>query len=154
MAELYIGENQIGGGTTDLSNYYNKSEIDSSFGETYLVKITNSAGYYCYVPRTMSDADREKILSNLNTNGGIAKSASSNSAFIGNNSNAEGRECRATGNYSHAEGWSAKATGDYSHAEGDNTIASGWTSHAEGWNTSASGQYSHAEGWSTYASGS
>ena len=46
MAELYIGNNQIGGGSSaDLSNYYNKSEIDSSFGETYLVKITNASGY-------------------------------------------------------------------------------------------------------------
>lgn len=75
MAEIYIGNNQIGGGTPDLSGYYTKSEIDSSFGETYLVKITNSAGYYCYVPRTMSDADRQYILSTLNKSGGVVKFA-------------------------------------------------------------------------------
>lgn len=120
MAELFLGNTQIsaGGGTPDLSNYYNKSEIDSSFGETYLVKITNSAGYYCYVPRTMSDADRQIILSKLNTNGGIVKTASSTSAFIGNNSNSEGYNCQAINSYSHAEGSGTVASGEASHAEG------------------------------------
>ena len=154
MGELYIGNNKIGGGSADLSNYYTKSEIDSSFGETYLVKITNSAGYYCYVPRTMSDADKEKILSSLNTNGGIAKFASSISAFIGTYSNADGYYCTASGDFSHAEGRQTTASGRQSHAEGDGTTASGISSHAEGNGTTASATYgSHAEGSYTTASG-
>ena len=141
-------------GSADLSNYYNKSEIDSSFADTYLVKITNASGYYCYVPRTMSDADRERALSNLNKNGGVVKTVRKvNNAFIGANCHAEGSECRARGDYSHAEGYRTTASGNYSHAEGSNTDASSGYSHAEGSQTKASGSYSHAEGYSTTASG-
>jgi hypothetical protein len=156
MAEIYIGENQIGGGgTPDLSGYYTKSEIDSSFADTYLVKISNASGYYCYVPRTMSDADRQLVLSKLNTNGGIVKTAyNTTNTKIGTNSNAEGYLCIAGGNYSHAEGTYTTASGNYSHAEGgSNTTASGTCSHAEGSDTTASGYASHAEGYHTKASG-
>ena len=137
----------------DTSIYALKSEVDSSFGETYLVKITNSEGYYCYIPRTMSDADKEIVLSKLTKNGGIVKTVLSNSpnGFIGTNSNAEGSLCIASGNYSHAEGAISNATGYASHAEGYDTTASGGQSHAEGRATSASGGFSHAEGYYTSA---
>ena len=156
MAELFIGNTQISGssgGSADLSNYYNKSEIDSSFGETYLVKITNSAGYYCYVPRTMSDADRQYILSTLNKSGGVVKIAypSNITAQIGTDSNSAGYYTRATGSYSHAEGSYTNASGPSSHAQGNETTASGNYSHAEGNNTNASGSSSHAEGYFTNA---
>ena len=144
-------EANSGGGSADLSNYYNKSEIDSSFADTYLVKITNASGYYCYVPRTMSAADRQTVLSKLNTNGGIVKDAI-NSVFVGKNSHQEGWNCKASGDTAHAEGYQTTASGKESHAEGSFTTASGDYSHAEGSSTTASGDYSHAEGRSTTAS--
>lgn len=135
MAELYIGNNQIGGGTPDLSGYYTKSEIDSSFGETYLVKISNASGYYCYVPRTMSDADRQIILSKLNANGAVVLTVPDGQALS-----------NKIGSYSINTGYRTKASGLYSHAEGSYSEAKNWYSHAEGYFTCTSADYQHVEG--------
>lgn len=77
-----------------------------------------------------------------------------NTQATGQDSHAEGVDCKATEHASHAEGWGTTASGDSSHAEGRGPIASGESSHAEGGRrTTASGFASHAEGINTTAAG-
>ena len=72
---------------------------------------------------------------------------------LGDNSHAEGTKCEALGDSSHAEGIQTKASGSCSHVEGSNTRAIGQGSHAEGTGSLAKGQWSHAEGYGTEAAG-
>lgn len=72
---------------------------------------------------------------------------------LGDNSHAEGTKCEALGDSSHAEGIQTKASGLQSHVEGSNTRAIGQGSHAEGTGSLAKGQWSHAEGYYTEAAG-
>ena len=170
MAELYIGNTQIsGGGAVDTSNFYTKSEIDSSIENTCLVKITNATGQYYYVPRTMSDADKQAILSRSNSSSGaiIFDNPENNSdnifgkgAIMLGNSYAKGTKAfaygyktEAIGNYTHSEGYGSKAMYSAAHAEGYFTVASGAYSHTEGNTTTAGGKNAHAEGEYTYAIG-
>lgn len=77
-----------------------------------------------------------------------------NTQATGQDSHAEGVDCKAQGHASHAEGRGTTASGDSSHAEGTGPIASGESSHAEGARgTTASGAASHAEGVNTKAAG-
>jgi hypothetical protein len=76
-----------------------------------------------------------------------------NTQATGQDSHAEGVDCKAQGHASHSEGWYTTASGDSSHAEGKGTIASGESSHAEGVNTKAAGVCSHSEGTATIANG-
>lgn len=119
----------------DTSVYALKSEIDSSFADTYLVKITNASGYYCYVPRTMSANDRQTVLSKLNTNGAIVLTVPNNQALS-----------NKIGSYSINTGYRTNASGLYSHAEGSYSESKNWYSHAEGYFTCTSADYQHVEG--------
>lgn len=77
-----------------------------------------------------------------------------NTQATGQDSHAEGVDCKAQEHASHAEGRGTTASGDSSHAEGIGSIASGESSHAEGARgTTASGAASHAEGTRTTAAG-
>ena len=114
--------------STDLSNYYTKSQTDERIvGQFYLV----------------DDEIKGEIFNDY-----------TNNVASGQYSRADGTNTKATGSYSHAAGFYTKASGAASHAEGANTTASGVGSHAEGSYTQAKESYSHAEGINTIASGS
>lgn len=74
-------------------------------------------------------------------------------SLVGENSFAEGIDCRATAKGAHAEGIETDAYGYFSHTEGSGTRAVGHSAHAEGFYTVAEMNSSHSEGQYTSASG-
>ena len=127
LADLSI-ETVGANGEVDLSNYYNKTEVDSKISEI------DEVGQIYYVD-------------------GVAKGEIFNVYGPIVDGIQQGPMNLARGAYSHAEGFLTNAKGDYSHTEGQSTIADGKSSHAEGFATNAKGDYSHAEGQSTIADG-
>ena len=84
--------------TSDMSNYYTKSEINEMIPENNLTNIV--------------DGSASGSVRGINTK-------SENSSYkMGNNAWAEGLNTMASGKSSHAEGMGAIASGDFSHVEG------------------------------------
>lgn len=84
--------------SSDMSNYYTKSEIDEMIPENNLTNIVDGSA---------SGSVR-----------GINTKSEDSSYKMGNNAWAEGLNTMASGKSSHAEGMGAIASGDFSHVEG------------------------------------
>lgn len=118
--------------SSDMSNYYTKSEINEMIPENNLTNIVDGSA---------SGSVR-----------GINTKLEDSSYKMGSNAWAEGLNTMASGAYSHTENYVTVASGEASHAEGYKSIATGQAAHAEGDHTIASGHRSHAEGHKTVAS--
>ena len=147
----------------DLSNYYNKTEIDDLVGSGFTsssitdVIIENEE----IVSASLTDLDERKLDASAYTpsvelwesgtgENAIVQKGGGNTAS-GKLSIAMGSGTTASGNYSVAEGYQTSATSQYSHAEGYYTFTNGpGSEHAEGYYTSAITN-SHAEGYQTFA---
>ena len=90
--------NPIWNDTSDMSNYYTKSEINEMIPENNLTNIVDGSA---------SGSVR-----------GINTKLEDSSYKMGNNAWAEGLNTMASGKSSHAEGVGAIASGDFSHVEG------------------------------------
>ena len=142
---------------TDLSNYYNKTEVDNKFQEKG--NYVSASTYNSYTSATNTSIANLQNDKQDKLTAGRAIDITSNvvsftlpvSAGTGANAILEGFATASNGRASHAEGNVTKAVGNYSHAEGFATTASGDTSHAEGGGTFANGENSHSEGLGTIA---
>lgn len=175
---MYINNawEKIGSTEVDLSNYYNKTEVDGllsgkqdklTAGNNITINGTTiSANDTTYSAGTNIDITDNAIKAvgyrYNTTNGAFAEGdrdvVEGETTFIkstatGLMSHAEGSNTKANGRSSHAEGQETIASGYYSHSEGYKSKAQKGTCHAEGNNTTASGDAAHAEGYSTTASG-
>lgn len=152
---------KIGSTEIDLSNYYNKTQVDNLLAGKQgtltagaNINITNNtikAEGYVYNPTTgaITDGDRD-----INDNGSIrpkpsatgvmAHAEGSGTKAIGRSSHVEGNGGSATGIQSHAEGSEGNAKGTNSHVEGRQAVTNGYASHAEGAITETGGDYASA----------
>lgn len=162
---------------TDLSNYYNKTDIDNRLGSgiTTANNVTkvieeNEVAIAAAIAE-LDDEKQDALVSGENIKtinqqsligsgdiaieGGFKKFTNpTDSTKVGLVNSLVTTYGTNIGNFAVIEGSGCAASGNYSHAEGSGTTASGTASHAEGRLTNAGGNYSHAEGWSTKASGS
>ena len=175
---MYINNawEKIGSTEVDLSNYYNKTEVDgllsskqdkltagnnitingttiSANDTTYSaganIDITDNAiaaKGYRYNESTGSFAEGDRDIIDGNTTRPLPSAT-------GVMAHAEGSNTRATGRSSHAEGNGGSATGIQAHAEGSEGKAIGTNSHVEGHQAVANGYASHAEGYNTETGG-
>lgn len=153
---------KIGSTEVDLSNYYNKTEVDGLLASKQ-DKLT--AGNNITINGTTISANDTTYSAGANidiTDNAIKavgyRYNTTNCAFAeGDRDIVEGentyKKPSATGVMAHAEGCDTNATGRSSHAEGQGTIANGYYSHSEGYKTKAQKGTTHAEGNSTTASG-
>ena len=154
---MYINNawEKIGSTEVDLSNYYNKTEVDTLLSGK---QATLTAGNNITINGTTISANDTTYSASDNidiTNNAIKavgyRYDTSNGAFAeGDRDIVDSGSIRnlsiATGVMSHAEGINTNAVGRASHTEGTTTFATGIQSHAEGFNTNAIGVNSHTEG--------
>lgn len=154
---MYINNawEKIGSTEVDLSNYYNKTEVDTLLGGK---QATLTAGNNITINGTTISANDTTYSAGSNidiTNNAIKavgyRYDTTNGAFAEGdrdivNEGAIRPKPSATGVMAHAEGINTNAVGRASHAEGTTTFATGIQSHAEGFNTNAIAVNSHTEG--------
>lgn len=172
LADLSI-ETAGANGEVDLSNYYNRDEVDSKIseidevgqiyyvdgvakGEIFNVSSINpntAVGEYSHSEGYMTRAYGERSHTE-----GDACQTGIEGKNNGKAAHSEGYMTYAIGNYAHSEGYNTQANGEGSHSEGTispftskKTLAIGNGSHAEGNGTSAQGIGSHSEGLETIA---
>lgn len=162
---------KIGSTEIDLSNYYNKTQVDNLLAGKQgtltagaNINITNNtikAEGYVYNPTTGAfvEGDRDIVDSGTTyqkstATGRMAHAEGCKTTASTVYSHTEGLNTSVTaGGCGHAEGNGSKVQGGASHAEGQETIASGYYCHSEGYKSKAQGNSSHAEGNTTTASG-
>lgn len=156
---MYINNawEKIGSTEVDLSNYYNKTEVDTLLSGKQAtltasdnIDITNNAlkavGYrYDTSNGAFAEGDRD-----INDEGTIRPKSSATGVMA----HAEGQNCTASGRNSHAEGANTIASGVQTHTEGSSTQATATNAHAEGRLSKAQSYASHAEGYDTEVGGS
>lgn len=175
---MYINNTweKIGSTEVDLSNYYNKTEVDTllsakqdklTAGNNITINgntiSANDTTYSAGANIDITDNAIKAVGYRYNTaNGAFAEGdrdvVEGETTFIkstatGLMSHAEGSNTKAIGRSSHAEGQETTASGYYSHSEGYRSKAQKGTAHAEGNNTTADGDAAHAEGNNTKATG-
>ena len=175
---MYINNawEKIGSTEVDLSNYYNKTEVDtllsgkqatltagnnitingttiSANDTTYSagtnITIVNNritAEGYTYNPATGAFTDGDRDIADSGT-------TRPKPTATGVMAHAEGSNTKAIGRSSHAEGNGGSATGIQSHTEGSEGNAIGTNSHVEGRQAVTNGYASHAEGAITETGG-
>ena len=164
-------------GTVDLSDYYNKEQVDNKINLNHVnvesnyektgtgsitqqfdsgdtIDFTGKNNYFTQSDLTSKfGADSQMTSIPKGAVGNFASSLGGKSTAKGKRSMAQGTTTIAAGAYSHAEGDNSVALGDDSHAEGYMNLSRGTASHAEGQNTHAIGGGSHTEGSLTVAEG-
>ena len=175
---MYINNawEKIGSTEVDLSNYYNKTEVDTLLSGKQATltagnNITINGTTISANDTTYSASDNIDINNNAikavgyrynTTNGAFAEGdrdiddsgiTRTPSTAIGITAHAEGNNGTASGRASHVEGSSNIASGIQAHAEGSGTSAIGTNSHTEGRLSVANGYASHAEGAITETGG-
>src|SRR5690606_23652501 len=151
-----LTQDYVGIGIIDLSNYYNKQDVNGLLDDKLEVDMSNLAS-------DLDETEQDDIKTKLNIEDGELKKIGNgyglqhqidnpdNYGTLGANavnfclSYSQG-DFGATGQVSHAEGNATTASGQASHAEGDFTIASGSVSHAEGRYTTAGSYAENARG--------
>lgn len=175
---MYINNawEKIGSTEVDLSNYYNKTEVDGLLNGkqdklTAGNNITINGNTISANDTTYSAGANIEIVDNTikavgyrynTTNGAFAEcdrdidddgTVRLKASATGVMAHAEGVNTKAIGRASHAEGTSGSATGIQSHAEGSEGNAIGVNSHVEGRQAVANGYASHTEGDGTETGG-
>ena len=174
---MYINNawEKIGSTEVDLSNYYNKTEVDTLLSGKQATltagnNITINGTTISATDTTYSASDNIDITNNAikavgyrynTTNGAFAEgdrdivdggTTYQKSTATGRMAHAEGCKTTASTDYSHTEGLNTSVTvGGCGHAEGNGSKVQGGASHAEGQETIASGYYSHSEGYKSKA---
>ena len=175
---MYINNawEKIGSTEVDLSNYYNKTEVDGllegkqdklTAGNNITINGTtisaNDTTYSAGANIDITDNAIKAVGYRYNTtNGAFAEgdrdivegeTTRHQSVATGVMAHAEGCDGNASGNHSHTEGNLSNSVGNNSHAEGYTTTSTGTNSHTEGRVTNSIGNNSHAEGNSTTTRG-
>lgn len=154
---MYINSawEKIGSTEVDLSNYYNKTEVDGLLSGkqdklTAGNNITINGSTISANDTTYSAGANIDITDNTIKAVGYRYNTTNGSFAEGDRDIIDGEtthsKSNATGRMAHAEGNNTKATGKFTHAEGSNTNAIGNGSHAEGTYTVTNGSNTHAEG--------
>ena len=149
---------KIGSTEVDLSNYYNKTEVDGLLagkqdkltagnnitinGTTISAKDTT---YSAGANIDITDNTIKAVGYRYNKTNGAFSEGNTTSAR-GESAHSEGLRTISAGRFSHSEGNTTKATGNQSHSEGLYSESIGFSSHTEGRYTKSLNNGEHAQG--------
>ena len=176
---MYINNawEKIGSTEVDLSNYYNKTEVEGllngkqdklTAGNNITINgntiSANDTTYSAGANIDITDNAIKAVGYRYNTTNGafaegdrdivVGETTYPKSNATGRMAHAEGSNTNASTECSHTEGFNTSVTsGRFGHAEGNGSKAQGNASHAEGQETTASAYFSHSEGYKSKAQG-